>query len=223
MLNFYVMDGKKLIDFKPKWINYARAFDRKCKMAGLWENMTIQESKSAYPDDFKKNLYLLIKLKGKSDCKSLKRGDSDFVTKEFYIIEVICAMVGTLTPREFMNMFPIEKTFDGEKYQWKDYFYTRNYIEKFGMDKLIGDKAPEFLMEYQNLDITHFMVYWMEVVSQMNILQGGKDILLEFMEEQGVKPHTMHSDGNYMIDDETGEKFEIKSPKKKMKKLFSIT
>lgn len=30
-------------------------------------------------------------------------------------------------------------------------------------------------------------------------------------------------DGKKLIDDETGEKFEIKSPKKKMKKLFSIT
>lgn len=53
--------------------------------------------------------------------------------------------------------------------------------------------------------------------------QKDKDILLEFMEEQGVKPHTMHSDGKYMIDDETGEKFEIKSPKNRMKKLFSVT
>lgn len=30
-------------------------------------------------------------------------------------------------------------------------------------------------------------------------------------------------DGKYMIDDETGEKFEIKSPKNRMKKLFSVT
>lgn len=223
MLNFYVMDGKKLIDFKPKWINYVRALDRRCKMAGFWGNMTIQEAKSAYPDELKKDLYLMIKLKGMSGCKLLKCSEPDFVKNEFQLIEMICDMVGAFTPREFMNMFPIEKTFDGERYQWKDYFYTRNYIERFGMDKLIGDKASEFLMEYQNWDITHFMVYWMEVVSQMNILQGGKDILLEFMEEQGVKPHTMHSDGKYMIDDETGEKFEIKSPKDRMKKLFSVT
>ncbi len=55
MLNFYVMDGKKLIDFKPKWINYVRALDRRCKMAGFWGNMTIQEAKSAYPDELKKD------------------------------------------------------------------------------------------------------------------------------------------------------------------------
>ena len=29
MHDFYVMDGKKLIDFKPKHINYARAFHRR--------------------------------------------------------------------------------------------------------------------------------------------------------------------------------------------------
>lgn len=81
MLNFYVMDGKKLIDFKPKWINYVRALDRRCKMAGFWGNMTIQEAKSAYPDELKKDLYLMIKLKGMSGCKLLKCSEPDFVKK----------------------------------------------------------------------------------------------------------------------------------------------
>ena len=48
MLNFYVMDGKKLIDFKPKWINYVRALDRRCKMAGFWGNMTLYRNKNRW-------------------------------------------------------------------------------------------------------------------------------------------------------------------------------
>ena len=96
-----------------------------------------------------------------------------------------------------------------------------DYIRKFGIDKVIGDKAIDFLMEYQNWDIIKFMLCWMEVVNQMHILHGGRDILLEFTEEQGVKPRTMHQEGNYIIDDKTEEKFEIKRSKPQIKKLFS--
>lgn len=223
MHDFYVMDGKKLIDFKPKHINYARAFHRRYEMINSQSDMTMQEMKETYPDEFKKDLFLLIKLKSTTGFDVLKSAESEFIINEFRIISAIDGMIGLLTPREFMNMFPIEKSFDGEKYQWKDYFYTMDYVKKFGIDKVIGDKAAEFLMEYQNLDVGRYMVYWMGVVNRMSVVQDGKDILLEFMEEQGVKPHTMHSDGKYMIDDETGEKFEIKSPKNRMKKLFSVT
>jgi hypothetical protein len=222
MADFYVVDGKKLIDFKPKHLNYQRAFQRICKTIIRWGNMTMQEVKAAYPENFKRTLYLLIKLKATSDYKLLKSGDVEFVETEFLIVEAICSMVGVMTPGEFISMFPVAKEFDGEKYERKDYFYTMNYIREFGMNSIIGENASEFLMEYWNWDITEFMVYWMEVVSQMHILQGGKDILLEFMEEQGVTPTYMYRDGEYMVDADTGERFKLAPKRNPLKKLFSI-
>ena len=96
-----------------------------------------------------------------------------------------------------------------------------NYINEFGIDNKIGDKAPDFLMEYWNWDINLYMVHWMGVVNRISMINGGKDIFLEFMEEQGVTSHFV-SDGEYMIDTDTGEKFKIVKPKSNVKKLFSV-
>lgn len=220
--DFYVLEGKKLIDYKPKAENYSRAFNRLMDSIDYITNeFTMYDMKEKHYEDFCKILFLMIKMHKHKDCK-LSDKNAESVKGEFGVIEIIGNMVGLLTPREFMQMFPIEKEFDGEKYECKDYFYTVNYIEEFGIDTIIGDKASEFLMEYWNWDVNEYMVYWMSVVNRMHMLQGGKDILIEFMEEQGVQPRTLHQEGDYMVDDETGERFKIKKPKNPMKKLFSV-
>lgn len=220
MFDFYVINGKKLIDYKPKRENYTRAYIRLVdSMQYISDSLTMLEMKESHTDDFKRTLFLMIKLYGKEDLKILDV-EPELVAKQFSILSSIDSMVGLLTPREFMELFPIEKDFDGAKYECKDYFYTMNYVKEFGVDTVIGDKASEFLMEYCNWDINEYMCYWMGVVNRMHMLQGGKDILLEFMEEQGVTPRTFHSNGEYMVDDETGEKFKIKKPQSKLKKTF---
>ena len=39
-------------------------------------------------------------------------------------IDQVYNFIGFLTIRDLVTMFPITKTYDGEKYQCKDYFYT---------------------------------------------------------------------------------------------------
>ena len=221
MYDFYLSNGKNLIDYKPKQIHYTRALERllesMSKYTAPYDSMS--DTKEKHEDDFTKLLFLAINYCKRLDYNKL---DDDEIEKEFQILQMIDEMVGAMTPREFMRMFPIVKEYDGAKYEWKDYFYCMNYINEFGIDNKIGDKAPDFLMEYQNWDIDLYMVHWMGVVNRIGMLHGGKDIFLEFMKEQGVKPRTLHSDGEYMVDDETGEKFKIIKPKNEMKKLFSV-
>lgn len=55
MHDFYVMDGKKLIDFKPRHVNYERAFLRKYdEIINSQSDMSMHEMKETYPDEFKK-------------------------------------------------------------------------------------------------------------------------------------------------------------------------
>ena len=42
---------------------------------------------------------------------------------------VILGAIGTLTPKELINIFPLDKYYKGAKYQSKDYFYSMNYIK----------------------------------------------------------------------------------------------
>ncbi len=210
--NFYVMEGKKLIDYKPRVEHYERAFVRYCrKLAGN-------------PDIFyntKDNvLFLLVKIIGRKK-KEIKQMKEKEVYGLFQNMQLTNSIIGKHTPRELMGLFPIDKYYSGGDC-WKDYFYCIDYINKFGIDKQIGDKVTEFLMEYQNTDITLYVLAMMQVVSAMSKFENGTDPFVEVMEKIGIHPRTMYQDGGYMVDSETGERFEIMKPKNPLRKLFSV-
>lgn len=126
--------------------------------------------------------------------------DYDSLHNIFHIISSINAMIGRLTPRELQTVFPITKEYDGEKYQTKDYFYTKDFIEEFGMDKVIGEEAARFHWNYDNANLRLFSVQSMGVMSEIRRAEGGKGIMEEFLEEQGVTTYTE-------VEDEKGRKF----------------
>lgn len=67
-------------------------------------------------------------------------------------------LIALLTPREFMTIFPIDKDFDGERFEMKDYFYTMQIAKDVGLDTPIIN-AFNFLWDYYNRDTRHFMVH----------------------------------------------------------------
>lgn len=56
------------------------------------------------------------------------------------------------TYKEFMEIYPIEKRYDGDKWETKDYFYTKKYMESIDLDELIGDDdtAIDLAFSYAN-------------------------------------------------------------------------
>ena len=222
MYNFYVMDGKKLIDYKPNKKHYASAIIRFSEKIGCLNEMSNEKFLSAYPDQFKQYLYLLIKF----ISNAFDSGES--YTKEeikewFYLISGVNDMVECLTPNEFMQMFPIAKDYDGEKYEVKDYFYCIEYISQMDINKPIGqENGPEFLMEYWNWDINMYMCTWMGIVNRMHQAHGGRDITEEFFESQGVHFNTYYEEDGYMVDNVTGERHKVLKSQNRLKKLFSV-
>lgn len=170
-------------------------------------------------DEQDKLVYLMIKLIGKQR-KSIK--DKSIVYEIFEQMHLLNGLIGRYTPREFMRLFPLTKEYDGEELCCKDYYYCMDYINKFGIDTPIGSRATEFLMEYQNWDITFYALAMMHVISEMSVIEKGSDPFVEILEEIGVHPKTMHQEGNFMVDDETGERHKIHKPKNPMRKLFSV-
>lgn len=58
-------------------------------------------------------------------------------------------MVG-VNIREFLNIYPLKKTYDGEKYQIKDYYYSKRYVDTLlSITEVFRDEndVDEFLME----------------------------------------------------------------------------
>ena len=138
------------------------------------------------------------------------------LTNTFGIISSINEMMSTLTPREFQTAFPIEKDYNGEKYETKDYFYTKKRIEEFGEDKVIGEDILEFVWEYHNWTISFFAVEIMGIMSDIRRLEGGKGIMEEFLEEQGVTTYTMtedHKGKQFLTNNDTGEVTKVNKPR----------
>lgn len=127
----------------------------------------------------------------------------DDTVEELEFMDKIQYYMGLLTPSEFVNLFPITKDYDGDKYELKDYFYTRDYIATLP-DEPIGDvdKVSEFLFEYHNREISKFAVKFLCVASQLQRLNGQPSIAELFAEKNGIETRETFTD-------EQGRKFWI--------------
>lgn len=120
-----------------------------------------------------------------------------------------------LTPKEFMNIFPIAKEFDGDSYGTKDYFYTMDYLKSLDMDKPIGENILEFLWEYHNWTISIFNVEVIGFLSDFRRLQGKTSLAQQWANSNGIETYSMQNDcnGNLTIDKEETVQFGKVRPK----------
>ncbi|MEI4616029.1 MULTISPECIES: hypothetical protein [Bacillus cereus group] len=133
----------------------------------------------------------------------------EYAKARFLLIGHIQEIIGRITPREFMTIFPIAKEYKGKKYGMKDYFSTMKSMKEMGMDTPIGENVREFLWSYHNWeDITEFVVNFMEVMSDIRRFEGGKGLVEEFLEEKGITAYTLCKDQKgkeYLTNNDTGE------------------
>lgn len=170
----------------------------------------------------KKLIVLGVKVINASEKpETLTQEDTDF---NFQYVGIIKAFMANLTPGEFVNLFPITKEYQGHKWQTKDYFYTRDYVEGLPQDKSIGDKINDFLWEYTNIETSIFMVHSMGYMSDLRRLEGLPSIAEEWADEVGLKTYTMHTDQKgreFIFDKETGKTARIKKPRPRYLKVLN--
>ncbi|MCO7128427.1 hypothetical protein NIE88_22145, partial [Sporolactobacillus shoreicorticis] len=124
------------------------------------------------------------------------------------------------TPREFMQVFPIDKTYDGEKYETKDYFYTMNYLKSLDMDKPIGrENLSDFLWDYMNRTMWLFSALKMSALADVQRARGEKSWFEQFAEDNDLTMYESFSDGSgqYMQDTKTGKITKIVQHKRQPK------
>jgi hypothetical protein len=159
-------------------------------------------------DNFHRLVYWGVKIFSRGTLDGL---DFDELQLRFQTICTIKRLVGQLTPAELLQIFPPEKTYDGCRYQCKDYFSTMEALRRHGMDKPIGEAATSLLWDYMNPDICEFEVGCLSTMSAIRRAEGYKGLIEEFFEEQG-KPLTVYYEAKdskgrkYMIDGNTGRR-----------------
>lgn len=130
----------------------------------------------------------------------------------FQLIDSIFGVLGCLTLRNFVNTFPIDKTYDGEKWECKDYFSTMEILSKMDWDKPIGrDELSELLWDYDNEELRHAYVEFTTAMSAIYRAQTGRGIAETWLDDLGIPTYTEDRETGIMKNSQTGD---IMKPKK---------
>lgn len=106
--------------------------------------------------------------------------------KFFSILQGYLNIMEYLTPLELMQTFPIDKDFYGHTYGAKDYFYTKEIIDKLDMNRAFFEqniRMVEFLWDYRNNVLDSFYTdIIMYTVDKLCRFQGKPDFFDRFYE-----------------------------------------
>ncbi|MCI7304338.1 MAG: hypothetical protein SOR93_09645 [Clostridiales Family XIII bacterium] len=215
--------AKEKRSYKPTRLQYLEVQQRAMEeCAAQYKGVAIRDVAREFPECFRQMIYAGVKQLGMIKDKELDASD-ELVYHTYAQMSFLLDMFDVMSPRQVIQLFPIEKTYDGARWEWKDYYYTMEAVNKTGIDNVIGaERSPEFLMDYQNWDINHFMVTFMLVVSRMRVLQGGMDIMEEWLEKQGVPTYSYYEDKGIMVNRQTGEVAKVEKPKTRVPKYMKV-
>ena len=132
------------------------------------------------------------------------------------IIETLTELIAQLTPRELLQIFPVEKTYDGERWEAKDYFFTMDVLRRHGLDKPLGKNVLDVLWDYTNTHVRLFNVAMLNAVDALRRMEGQETLMQEWAASNGEKltTYTMRRDSKgrrWMINNETGERQRVKA------------
>ena len=111
-----------------------------------------------------------------------------------------------LTPAELLTIFPVTKSYDGAKYECKDYFSTMEALQAHGLHEPIRspETASSLLWAYMNPTVMMYQVHCMSVVSEIHTMDTGKGLMEQFFEDQGIEVETFRK-----YENDTGQSFMI--------------
>lgn len=202
---------------KSKYQIHLNAFHN--KIDELWDNMRSLEDLEA--TKVQGAVYHGVR---SAIARESKECDPDEGLNHF---NLVIGLIGTLTPVQIQEIFPISKEYDGERYESKDYFTTKALVDNLPPDSSIAETMDpfEFLFDYQNAALRTFLVKYMCAMSSIRKSQGGKGIMEEYFEEQGVTPHYLKKDAqgkDYVFEPKTGKTYPVSSPKPRRPKWIRV-
>lgn len=196
---------------------YKRAYERLCKRLVQEDFEQILAEKR---EEIQKFIFLYFKARKSLDVDSM---DLQVAENEFYLQDVMINLIGVLTPKELEHIFPIEKWYEGDKYQSKDYFFTRDRLNQLEEEQPIKESIEpiELLYDYMNNDISNFIVDNMVLISKIQRLRGESSLHDYLSKELGLKSYIKYENGVY-LDTETGKTFKIQKKKARTPKFISV-
>src|SRR5699024_595090 len=115
--------------------------------------------------------------------------ESSNANEKLTLYQFLSELIDRITPRQLMTVFPIEKEYDGRKYEMKDYFYSIEKCKEHGLDVPIGNSF-DFLWDYHNRDTGGFIVKYMSTLSDVTKYATGQGLMETYLAEIGVTTYT---------------------------------
>lgn len=207
---FKMILGTKKKNYKPTLQNYLDA------AVDLARRKDEQDGK----EFSKKFIFLMAKVLASRIEKRLSYEDLQGILNVMFSLT---DMMAVLTPTEFMQLFPIPKEYDGNKYGMKDYFSTIEYVKGFPQDEPIGEEnILDFLMGYYNPDILKFEVGMLSIISGIRRMDGQMGIMEEFAAENGIPAYSFYEKEGIMVNRQTGEVTKVRKPKMRIPKYMNV-
>lgn len=164
------------------------------------------KAKELAPDDktiTKRIIFYTVKYLSIINIKGMSRESLEgILVFDQMLLNQICE----LTPAELLTIFPVTKSYDGERYECKDYFSTMEALQAHGLNEPIRSRetASSLLWDYMNPTVMMYQVHCMSVVSELHSMETGKGLMEQFFEDQGVKVGTFRK-----YENDTGQTFMI--------------
>jgi hypothetical protein len=130
-----------------------------------------------------------------------------------------------LTYKEFESIFPIQKVYDGERWECKDYFYTRDYLKAFNEDDIIGTNIDELLWEYVNTDVRIFNTSLFMAVDNLRRLEGKRSMMEEWADMNGITTYTLNKDSKgkeYLYDRKNRRTIRVSRARRRLPKYLKV-
>ncbi len=129
----------------------------------------------------------------------------------YQFIDLIFTICGQLTLKNFVITFPITKSYDGEKWEMKDYFYTMDVLNEMDWNKPIGrEQISELLWDYQNDDLREAYVEYMGAMSDIYQFQTGEGIMEQWCEDNGIETFSANHELGIIKSSKTGKISKLK-------------
>lgn len=150
--------------------------------------------------------------------------DYEKLFKILEFIELVKITISLLTPNELITVFPIEKRYDGEKYQIKDYYFTLEELQKIGMNNIIREKIDELLWDYQNKDVRDFQINSINILSHLYKYETGESLTEKWAKENNIKMYKSYDSNlvnkKYMYETRSGKMLKIKNKNPRYLKIL---
>lgn len=132
-------------------------------------------------EEKEKFLYAIVMYLVTLDQRSTKNMKDARETHAMY--DSVITLLSSLTPSQLVRMFPIDKYYDGEKYEMKDYFSTREVIDKLPQDEPIHLHIDmvELMWDYCNTHIRHLLTAAMCGVDEIRKWMGKCSMMEEYL------------------------------------------